>query len=88
MLISSLILIYDSRFSLIWNGQSNVAPSSYSVYLQIYNRTLDEWETLDTESSVAVNTDFDLTASISASLSDYYDASSWIACRVYQPMTS
>ena len=31
-----------------------------------------------------VNTDFDLTGSITSNLGNYYDGSFWIACRVYQ----
>ncbi len=67
-----------------WDGQSDVAPSSSTVYLQIYNRTTEEWETKDSDNSSAVNTDFELTSTITANLNNYYDVSGWVACRVYQ----
>ena len=67
-----------------WDGQSDLAPSSSTVYLQIYNRTTEEWETKDSDNSSAVNTDFELTSTITANLNNYYDVSGWVACRVYQ----
>lgn len=70
-----------------WDGQSDLAPSSSTVYLQIYNRTTEEWETKDSDNSSAVNTDFELTSTITANLNNYYDVSGWVACRVYQSAT-
>jgi len=69
--------------NLIWNGQSNYPCYVTPVYLQIYNRTLMEWETLDSNTTAEANTDFDLTAQLS-DLSDYKDAGNVICCRVYQ----
>jgi len=67
-----------------WNGQSDRAPSDSTVYLQIYNRDTTTWETLDSDSTAAADTDFDLTGAIYANLEDYFDGDFQIACRVYQ----
>jgi hypothetical protein len=67
-----------------WNGQSDRAPSSSAVYLQIFNRTSGLWETLDSDNATAVNTDFALSGVKSTGLTNYYDANFWVACRVYQ----
>lgn len=73
---------YNS-ITLNWNGQSNVAPSTSAVYLQIYNYNSSSWETLDSDNISTANTDFDLTGSI-ANLTNYKDGSSVITSRVYQ----
>jgi len=67
-----------------WNGQSTTAPSASIVKLQIYDRTQAQWEDLDSDNTTGANTDFDLTADITTELDHYYDASSWISCRVWQ----
>jgi len=67
-----------------WNGQTDRAPSVSTVYLQIYNRNSTTWETLDSDNTTGINTDFDLTGTQSINLSDYYDGSNWVSCRVYQ----
>lgn len=63
--------------------QTTLVPSSSTVYLQIYNRTSIEWDTIDSDNTSDVNTDFILTANV-ADLTDYKDGSSVISCRVYQ----
>ena len=67
-----------------WNGQSDLAPSSSTAYLQIFNRDSNLWETLDSDSTTGANTDFDLNGIQSVNLTNYYDASNWVAFRVYQ----
>ena len=67
-----------------WEGQSSVAASSQNVFLQVYNWNTTSWETIDTESSAATNTDFILNGSISASLSNYYGTGNVVVVRVYQ----
>jgi len=67
-----------------WNGKTTVAGSLSTIYLQIYNRNTTTWETLDSNNSVAVLTDFDLDAMVTSNLSDYYDADNLISVRVYQ----
>jgi len=67
-----------------WNGQSDLAPSQSPVYLQVYNRTTTSWETVDTDDASNADTDFDLTATISIGLNNYYDVSNWVSYRIYQ----
>lgn len=67
-----------------WIGQSNIAPSASTVYLQIYNRTSGLWETLDSDNATGVDTNFTLSGTKTSSLTDYYDANLWVSCRVYQ----
>ena len=69
--------------NLEWEGQSDLAPSSSTVYLQIYNRDTPGWETIDSDDSTAANTDFSLIANI-ADLTNYKDGSNVISCRVFQ----
>lgn len=63
--------------------QSNYAPSLSTVYLQIYNRNLEQWETLASNNSAAADTDFILSASV-GDLTNYKDGNTIVACRVYQ----
>ena len=67
-----------------WNGQVSLAPTSATVYLQVYNRNTTTWETLASNNTADADTDFNLKGSVSEDLSDYYDAGFWIAFRVYQ----
>jgi hypothetical protein len=69
---------------LTWKGKSNKAPSSSTVYLQIYNRNSTTWENLDSDSVTGADVEFTLSGSITSNHSDYYDAGNWISCRVYQ----
>ena len=64
--------------------RSDRAPSISPVYLQIFNRTTQLWETLDSNSSESSNTDFTLTGTITTNLSSYFDNEYWISCRIYQ----
>jgi len=63
--------------------QTNLDPAIKTVYLQIFNRNTPVWETVDTDNSSAIDTDFILTANI-PDLTDYKDANSVIVCRVWQ----
>ena len=67
-----------------WIGQTDYPPSTQTVYLQIYNFNTPGWETLTSNSSASINTDFTLTATQSTNLSHYYDSGNWVNCRVYQ----
>lgn len=66
-----------------WEGQTNNPPVLSPVLLQIYNQNSSTWETVDSDDSSPIDTDFVLTASI-PDLSDYKDGSLVISCRVYQ----
>ena len=67
-----------------WKGQTDIAPSSSTVYLQIYNRSTNLWVTLTSDSTTAADTDFSLDGTQFFNVTDYYDASNWVSCRVYQ----
>ena len=69
--------------NLEWEGQTNLAPSSSTVYLQIYNRNTTTWEAIDSDNTTGASTDFSLTGFV-ANLTNYKDASNVISCRVYQ----
>jgi len=73
--------------NLHWEGQTNYDPASSTVYLQIFNRETEEWETIDSEGSIYVgaNTDFVLTGDI-VDLTDYKDSNNVISCRVWQSL--
>jgi hypothetical protein len=64
--------------------KAELAPSTNPVYLQIYNKTSELWETIDTEDSCAAEESFSLSAMISSNLSSYYDASNVVIARIYQ----
>jgi hypothetical protein len=55
-------------------AKSTKAPSSNTVYLQVYNRTTTSWENLDSDSSTSANTVFTLSGGKNSSLTDYYDS--------------
>lgn len=68
-----------------WGGQSNVAPSSKNIKLQIYRfGSTNAWEDINTDSSATTNSDISITGSKSASLSEYCDGSNWAYFRTYQ----
>jgi hypothetical protein len=67
-----------------WEGQSGRAPSASKVVLQIYDRNGGTWEDLVENNVANANTDFTLNAQVNSDLDHYYDASFWIAIRVYQ----
>ena len=77
----------EQKFNITWRGKSSLAPSSATVYLQVYNRTSGQWETLDSNSSSPANTKFTLTGTKSTNLSGYYDSNYVISVRVYQDVT-
>jgi hypothetical protein len=71
-------------FTITAKVKSLVAPSTKNVYLQIYNRTTEEWEMLDTESSANAGVEFTLLGSVREGYEDYFDSNYIISCRVYQ----
>ena len=66
--------------------KTNVAPSVSPVYLQVYNRTLGEWQTRDFNNSASADTAFDLTDTLYSGLDNYYDENYWLSYRVYQAL--
>ena len=73
--------------TITWNGQSTLAPSSSTIYLQAYDRINTTWVTLSYNNSANANTDFTLTGYIYGTGTNYYDATNTISCRVYQQVT-
>ncbi len=72
------------NINLTWIGRTTVAPSASPVYLQIYNYNTPAWETLASQTMVPADTDFTLSATQSANLSNYYDSRNTVSARVYQ----
>jgi len=66
-----------------WEGQSDIAATTSVIYLQIYNRSTNEWDTLDSNTTIVANTDFIFRKGIS-DLTDYKSLNGYISCRVYQ----
>ena len=64
--------------------QAEQAPSGRTVYLQIYNFNSAAWETLDSDSATAADTDFVLTGTQSGAAANYYNGSDEVVIRVYQ----
>lgn len=69
--------------TLLWEGQSSLAPSASIVKLQIYNRDTPAWEDVDTDDTTGANSDFELTGVI-ADLTNYKSTSNVISCRIWQ----
>lgn len=85
----AVILFKDKKsaqlpINVIWKGKSSLAPSSSTVYLQIFNRDSDEWETLDSNNSTAANTKFTLQGQQLTDLENYYDVNYWLSFRAMQ----
>ena len=66
-----------------WEGYSSFAPSSSPVYLQVFNYNTNVWETIDSETEVGANINFELYYKINDP-TNYKDASNVISCRVWQ----
>lgn len=74
----------SKNIAIRWNGQSDIAPSTAQVVLQIWNNNSSSWETIASNNSAAADTDFTLAGVITANQSNYYDGSGFISVRVYQ----
>lgn len=72
----------ETACQLEWEGKTTFAPSSSTVYLQIYNIILTQWDTVDSDNTSNVDTDFSLLAEV-ADLTNYKQ-NGVISCRVYQ----
>jgi len=64
-------------------ARSTLGCNLSTTYLQIYNHTSGDWDTIDSDNSTAADTDFSLISDV-ADLTDYKDSSNVISCRVYQ----
>jgi len=71
-----------------WNGQSSVAPTASTVYLQVYRfGATNAWVTVASNATSSANSDFTIGGNINSLLSQYYDGSYWTYWRVYQATT-
>jgi hypothetical protein len=66
-----------------WEGKTSLAPTSSTVYLQIYNQITTTWIEVDHDDTSDADINFILTGEI-PDLTDYKDGNSLISCRVYQ----
>ena len=66
-----------------WVGQVTLAPTSSTVYMQIYNQNTHLWETIASDNVSLANFDFELHAKI-GSLTNYRDVDNVISVRIYQ----
>jgi Lysophospholipase L1 and related esterases len=67
--------------------RAELAPSSSTVYLQVYKVSTSSWETIDYDDTTGSNTDFTLSANLN-DLTNYKDEDGIITFRVYQRDTS
>lgn len=74
----------SDRPTITWKGKTDLDPSTSTVYLQIWNNTGGTWETLDSNNSAAVSTEFTLTGAPVSTMTNYYDSSNIVTWRVYQ----
>jgi len=66
-----------------WSGDTTLAPSSSTVYLQIYNRNTLVWDTVASNNTAPADTNFTMSATI-PDLTAYKDIATIISCRFYQ----
>jgi hypothetical protein len=76
-------LIDHNECTIYWVGQTDLATSISPVYLQVYNQSTDEWETLFTESTCPANQDFSMDTYI-VNLTNYKDDNFVVSFRIYQ----
>jgi len=66
------------------NLQSTIAPTTSTIYLQVWNENTSAWETIASNNTALADTDFDLEYTISSNVTNYYDSTYEVAFRVYQ----
>ena len=71
----------NTSAALEWYGRTNVASTSQTAYLQIYNNNTSLWEEVANNSGAAADEDFTLSGNVT--LTDYV-IDGLIYCRVYQ----
>lgn len=64
-------------------GESDLPLYNSTAYLQIYNRTTHQWDTLDTNNTWPDEITFELKKK-KVDLTNYKNAQNIISCRVYQ----
>lgn len=74
----------QDSIKILVNLKSSLSGSTQPIYLQVWNETDQVWETIATDSTVLANTDVDMTYTISANQTKYYDSSYTVTFRVWQ----
>lgn len=72
----------SQNITFTWEGKTTISPATSNVVLQIYNVSTLSWETLDSDSSSSIGSNFTLTATV-ANMNDYVSGGV-VTCRVYQ----
>lgn len=75
--------IKGAKATIKCNVRSSIAGDESPIYLQIYNKDLSSWETIDSDIITGADTDFNLEAVV-ADLTDYKDGDDEVSCRVWQ----
>lgn len=70
--------------NVIWKGRSTYDSRVSPIFLQVFNQNSAQWENLDYDNTKPPDTDYILNGSVSANLSNYYDAGFTVTCRIYQ----
>jgi len=65
-------------------SKSTLAPTTATIYMQLYDYNLDAWETVDTDNVTAVNTEMTLTVNKTSTATDYYNEDKYVTVRLYQ----
>jgi hypothetical protein len=74
----------DAFTGRLTDARSSLAPSGDTVTLQVYNHDTPAWETVDTDTTTAADTNFLLEHTQGSGLANYYDADGILTHRVYQ----
>lgn len=77
------------NINITWRGRTTLSPSQSPVLLQVYNQNTPGWETWASQTVIAADTDFQMTANstnnaLDATLAHYYDSQNRVSVRVYQ----
>lgn len=72
----------SDRIKIRINARTTLAPTTQTVYLQIWNGRTNSWETLDSNSKSGANEDFNLHGDVSDT--SYYDFQNEVCVRIYQ----
>lgn len=72
------------NINIIWKGRSTESSIVSPIYLQVFNLNSAQWETLDYDNTKPADTDYILWFNITSNLSNYYDSTNQVTCRIYQ----
>lgn len=72
------------KVTFTWKGRSTLSTLLSPMLMQIYNVNSATWETIANINTIPADTDFQVTATQSTNLSNYYDSNFVVAFRSYQ----